>query len=85
MLNHDLHITAESALADFERRAREGARRMLALEAAVPRAAADHPARRLWRALFPPPLATRELYADIPFARVNSQFPVPGARGLSRR
>ena len=48
MLNHDLHITAESALADFERRAREGARRMLALEAAVPRAAADHPARRLW-------------------------------------
>ena len=29
MLNHDLHITAESALADFERRAREGVNKQL--------------------------------------------------------
>jgi hypothetical protein len=81
MLNHDLHITAEAAMADFQRRAQEGARRMLARQAAVPRAVADHPARRLWRALFPPPLATRELYADIPFSRTSS--PVPGSQGAT--
>ncbi|MFN8506137.1 MAG: hypothetical protein U0547_01065 [Dehalococcoidia bacterium] len=81
MLNN-LHITAEAALAEFDRRAREGERRMLALETAIPRDIDDHPARRLWRALFPPPLATRELYADIAFG--SSQWPVPGSQGLPR-
>ncbi|MCC6388542.1 MAG: hypothetical protein IT302_14300 [Dehalococcoidia bacterium] len=82
MLNQDLHIAAETAMAEYERRAIEGGRRMRALETAIPRDIDGHAPRRLWRALFPPPLATRELYADIPFG--SSQFPVPGSQGLPR-
>ncbi len=68
MITGNLELAADSALADFERRTAAGEQRMNALEAAVPRVAGPGLLLRAWRALVPPPTATRELYADIPFA-----------------
>lgn len=68
MLMDDLILAARAATTEFERRAAEGAGRHAAMEIAVPREPSPGFARRLWDAIFPPPPATRELYADIPIA-----------------
>ncbi len=68
MITGNLELAADAALADFERRTAAGEQRMNALGAAVPRVAGPGLLLRAWRALVPPPTATRELYDDIPFA-----------------
>ena len=68
MITGNLQLDADAARAEFAHRVAAGERRMNALEAAVPRTVEPGLLMRAWRALVPPPTATRELYADIPFA-----------------